>query len=222
MFIHVQHPSFPRQHPQNHWKKGVHIKPKQRSWGKLSTSMSIMGICCFGCLMFLAEQLLNNPELLQNLVETWGNIFSQVEGVEAQNRFGNWNRERLWHWSRTSVFAWEKMGVYIDPHVKDVYIEDTSVLYLCRICVSDTVFLIFILTHADRHPSNDTMHNCTYTYYNVIIIYTSSLISYTFAVGFGPIKCKLLTLVMPGASWGFKHVHSSSLGVEHVPMCHLF
>ena len=115
-----------------------------------------------------------------------------------------------------------KKWVYIDPHVKDVYIEDTFVLYLCRICVSDTVFLIFILTHADRHPSNDTMHNCTYTYYNVVIIYTSSLISYTFAVGFGPIKCKLLTLVMPGAPWGFKHVHSSSLGVEHVPMCHLF
>lgn len=88
MFIHVQHPSFPRQHPQNHRKKGVvHIKPKQRSWGKLSTSMSIMGICCFGCLMFLAEQLLNNPELLQNLVETGGDFFfSQVEGVEAQNR----------------------------------------------------------------------------------------------------------------------------------------
>jgi len=38
--------------------------------GKLSTSMSIMGICCFGCLMFLAEQLLNNPELLQNLLQT--------------------------------------------------------------------------------------------------------------------------------------------------------
>ena len=48
--------------------------------------MSIMGICCFGCLMFLAEQLLNNPELLQNLVETVGDFFfSQVEGVEAQN-----------------------------------------------------------------------------------------------------------------------------------------
>lgn len=38
--------------------------------GKLSSSMSIMGICCFACLMFLAEQLLNSPDLLQNLLET--------------------------------------------------------------------------------------------------------------------------------------------------------
>ena len=49
-----------------------------------------------------------------------------------------------------------------------MYIEDTFVLYLCRICVSDTVFLIFILTHADRHPSNDTMHKL-HIYYKVII-----------------------------------------------------
>lgn len=38
--------------------------------GKLSSSMSIMGICCFTCLMFLAEQMLHNPDLLQNLLDT--------------------------------------------------------------------------------------------------------------------------------------------------------
>lgn len=38
--------------------------------GKLSSSMSIMGICCFACLMFLAEQLLNSPDLLQNLLDS--------------------------------------------------------------------------------------------------------------------------------------------------------
>lgn len=38
--------------------------------GKISSSITIMGICCFACLMFLAEQLLNNPELLQSLLQT--------------------------------------------------------------------------------------------------------------------------------------------------------
>ena len=33
--------------------------------------MSIMGICCFACLMFLAEQLLNSPDLLQTLSCLW-------------------------------------------------------------------------------------------------------------------------------------------------------
>jgi len=38
--------------------------------GKISSSLSFLGIACFGSLLFLAEQLLNEPELLQNLLQT--------------------------------------------------------------------------------------------------------------------------------------------------------